>query len=464
MGLPALVVACLVLAGCSLLVPVQITHDPLAWLVWGRDVARLDLDTRGMGPAWKPLPVLVSTGLSALGDLAPAAWLLVARAGGLLAVGLAYRLAASVAGWGAGLVAALVLLTSAGWIGELLLPGMSEPLLAALALLAVDRHRHGRPGAALAALLAAALLRPEAWPFLGAYGLLLWVRRPRWRPVLAAAAVAVPLLWFGAEWWGSGDPLRSSRRAGVPTEGGPLLTAHPGLGVLASMGGYLVPAAWPAILVAALPARRPWRLPEGRADRLAAATLLLAAGWVGVVTALTVAGSSAGDQRYLVVAAALLAVAAGIGAQRAYESASRLRGAGSRGRRRRAPVALLVVLAIAVAGVIGVLLRAGEAAGQIRSNSAQDESPHTLTAAVRQAGGAAALRGCGTPATGPYEVPLVAWVLGTSLPDVHHDVAVPGAVLRSRSEPYGRPAAPPSFRPVPLDGEAARDWAILVNC
>ena len=52
--------------------------------------------------------------------------------------------------------------------------GNSEGLLAAAALWAIVAHLDGRHRAALGLLTAAALLRPEVWPFLGLYGLWLW--------------------------------------------------------------------------------------------------------------------------------------------------------------------------------------------------------------------------------------------------------------------------------------------------
>ncbi|MQA76341.1 MAG: hypothetical protein GEU88_18775, partial [Solirubrobacterales bacterium] len=88
--------AILVLAAVSLLAPFALVYDPWAWLVWGREVVDLDLDT-GAGPSWKPLPVLVTTLLSPAGDAAPALWMLIARAGWLAAIALAWRLAARLA-------------------------------------------------------------------------------------------------------------------------------------------------------------------------------------------------------------------------------------------------------------------------------------------------------------------------------------------------------------------------------
>src|SRR3954452_22475990 len=97
-----LVLACLGLAALSLLGPSQPTYDPWAWLIWGRDIVHLDLVTTA-GPSWKPLPVLFTTPFAVIGTgAAPDLWLVVARAGGLLALAMAYRLAGPLRGGGGG--------------------------------------------------------------------------------------------------------------------------------------------------------------------------------------------------------------------------------------------------------------------------------------------------------------------------------------------------------------------------
>ncbi|MDQ3934712.1 MAG: hypothetical protein M3340_08800, partial [Actinomycetota bacterium] len=78
--LAAVGLGCLALAALTLLLPSTPTYDPWTWMLWGREVAGLELDTRG-GPAFKPLPVAVGTALAPLGDAAPWAWLVLARAG-----------------------------------------------------------------------------------------------------------------------------------------------------------------------------------------------------------------------------------------------------------------------------------------------------------------------------------------------------------------------------------------------
>lgn len=61
-------VACLVLAGLSLMLPYAPTYDAWAWIVWGREVASLDLETT-RGPSWKPLPVVFTTLFAPFGKL-----------------------------------------------------------------------------------------------------------------------------------------------------------------------------------------------------------------------------------------------------------------------------------------------------------------------------------------------------------------------------------------------------------
>ena len=63
------IAAAAALAALSLLAPSQPGYDAWAWLVWGREVVALDLDTVE-GPAWKPLPVAITALLSLAGDLA----------------------------------------------------------------------------------------------------------------------------------------------------------------------------------------------------------------------------------------------------------------------------------------------------------------------------------------------------------------------------------------------------------
>ena len=64
-------VACFAIAALSLLETSAPTYDPWAWIIWGREIMHLDLDTVS-GPSWKPLPVLFTAPFSLLGRLARA--------------------------------------------------------------------------------------------------------------------------------------------------------------------------------------------------------------------------------------------------------------------------------------------------------------------------------------------------------------------------------------------------------
>ena len=72
-------------------------YDGWTWLLWGREVAGGELDTRG-GPAFKPLPVALCALVAPLGDLAPWAWAAVVRGAALVALWLAFRLGRELAG------------------------------------------------------------------------------------------------------------------------------------------------------------------------------------------------------------------------------------------------------------------------------------------------------------------------------------------------------------------------------
>src|ERR687891_1669222 len=210
--------ACVGLAALSLLLPSEPSYDPWAWLVWGREIAHLELDTEG-GPTWKPLPVALLALVAPLGDEVPVAlWVVIARAGALLAMVIAYRLAARLAGGPAplravaGATAAVFLILTPDWF-QLAAHASEAPLAVALMLWGIERHLDDRRGHALALGAPVCLMRPELFPFLALYGLwLAWIEPGR-RRVVAALLVAVPLAWVVPEWIGSGDPLDGGSQA-----------------------------------------------------------------------------------------------------------------------------------------------------------------------------------------------------------------------------------------------------------
>lgn len=348
------VAACAAVGAALLSVPATLGYDPWAWLVWGREVGHLDLDTTA-GPSWKPLPVAVATIAAPFGSAAPAVWLVIARTGTLLALVGAFRLAQRLAGRLAGGIAvALLLLTpDAGpRYTRLLLEGHSAPWTAGLALWAVERHLAGRRWATLILLGLLALDRPEAWPFLGVYGLWLAMREPdrrNWARVGAVGA-CVPLLWFGGDWWGSGSPLHGADAAQVLTEQSGRLGS-----ALRRAWACVVFPAWVAALVGAADGLR-------RRSHAVLGLAGLALGWVGLVVVMSVGLGYAAVARFYLPAAALLCVAAAV-------SVTRLTGRLGAGRTRLACLAAIAVVSApsAVGRLSNLDTLLDEVRGQARS-------------------------------------------------------------------------------------------------
>ena len=80
------------LAALSLLIPSTPSYDPWAWLVWGREIVHVNLQTTG-GPSWKPLPMMFTTVFALFGKAQPDLWLVVARAGAVIGVAMVFKLA-----------------------------------------------------------------------------------------------------------------------------------------------------------------------------------------------------------------------------------------------------------------------------------------------------------------------------------------------------------------------------------
>ena len=320
---PALAVgAALFLAAVSLALPYFPVYDPWAWLVWGRELAHGDLDTAG-GPSWKPLPVLIDAPLSLLGEASPDAWLLVARTGWICAPLLAGLLAARLSGeetgrwrWVAAAVAAgSVALTADSFTPPLrqFTGGLSEPLLVALVLGAIWAALDERPGWVLGLGAAAALLRPECWPFLA-----LWIYfasrgRPRLRAAATAVAVLIPIAWFVPDLLGAGNPLEGGETARA---GG--LEPLDGFAVLGRAIAAPLAACWigVALLLSGGDFVNQWFAKSPRGDRTLAILLVGAAAWVLLVALMAIAGF-AGLPRFLAPATAVVAVLGSVGLARA---------------------------------------------------------------------------------------------------------------------------------------------------
>ena len=398
---------CVAVAAVSLAIPASPAYDVWAWLVWGREVGHLDLATVG-GPSWKPLPVVFTAVVSLAGSAAPTLWLLLARTANLLAVVGVYRLGARLAGTAAGLVSALFLVLSPD--GEVrflrvVLEGHTAAMTAALAVWAVECHLGGRRRLALLLVFLLALDRPEAWPFLLAYAAWIWRedRERRWFPV--ALLVAVPVLWFGGDWWGSGSPWHGADAARVVASDG-----HRFVDALARVVDMVPWIAWITAAYAVVRALC-------RHDRAVPMLAVLAAAWTFLVVAMSAVFGYAALSRFLLPAAALVAVLAGVGAVWAVAALWR---------RAHALAVVAVVVALVSVGIRVAAFPALFDELELRHHLVQELDP-----AIQRAGGADAIVGCGAVAISSADVPRVAlaWKLGVPMADIGRTLPDGGGII-----------------------------------
>ncbi len=478
----ALAAAALALAALSLLLPSTPSYDAWAWLIWGKEIVHLDLHTSS-GPSWKPLPVLFTTAFAPFGASQPNLWLVVARAGALMAVAMVFRLAHRLTrglvstgragtgadGWAglgpavlAGLVAAASLVNSGGFIVQNAL-GYSEGLAIALMLIALERFWDGAPRQAFVAGFLACLDRPELWFVWVPFGAWLWWRDPGSRRLVLALLVVTPVLWFGPELWGSGQLFRGVARAHHPNPGTPAFASCP----LCTVFDH---EAWPtlmrrvklpAILALALAAGGLWRTRGSwwRASRTPAATRsrlwLLALGAAGFLWWLGIAAETqvgfAGNRRYLELGTALVAITGGVAWGWMAGATGRVLGrlAGLRpalSSLTRPVVALGAGVLVAVGVLVGAPPWIGRNVINLpavrRALTYQAGLRSDLAAAVMRSGGARPLISCGTVMTEGYQVPMVAWMLGLPQASVNPPPSRgagrrpwPNVILQDRARP-----------------------------
>jgi len=457
----AIAAGCLAVAGLTLLLPSTPTYDPWAWILWGREILHLDLVTEG-GPSWKPFPVVFTTPFALFGqNIAPYLWLWLARAGGLFGCVMAYRTASRLIGgrvYGAvaGVCAFAALLSSNKFVRDAAL-GNSEPMLAGIVLWAFERHLDGHRDHALYLGVAAAFMRPEAWPFLALYGLWLWFEEPRLRRRTVVFAVLIPAVWFLPEWWGSGEPFRAGARANAPNPGSAAFDDVPALAVLHRFVSLTIAPVELGTLVAVGYAVFRWRRSGREGETLALAIGGLA--WALVVAVMTQAGF-AGNQRYLITTTAVVCVLGGVGTVRVLQGVEW----GARrwfGPRRAPAITAAALVAGLLAGSPTIVAKANNEA-RVRGGLEHEAYLwHDLEGLIDEAGGKHALLACGGIFSGPFQTQMVAYELGI------HGIQVgwkttppPGVVFRTRTVPDGPLVTKPTddrYRLVATNGK----WRLL---
>ncbi|HKG38335.1 MAG TPA: hypothetical protein VKB25_05040 [Conexibacter sp.] len=437
----ALIAACLGLAALTLFAPSSPSYDPFAWIVWGRELMPgIDGEPFVLagGPSWKPLPVLFTTPFALVGDAAPSLWLVVARAGLLLALAGAFALGRRLGGVLAGVVAAIALLLLADVV-SLAWRGASEPLLLAALLWAFERELAGRRTLAFGLGVAAALIRPELLLFLAVYALWRWrTADGRERVVLIAGLASVVLLWVGIPAL-AGDPFAASSTAHNPS------TRTSAGSALRGDFGLALALVW-ALACVAVALR-------GRAPAVRALAVGAVA-WLTLLAAMAAAGY-ASPARYAMPAAACACVLAGVTVAALAQHARDARPG-------RLALALLLALALAAPAIE----RAAGLDDQIREGVAVAHAHDDLRAAVARSGGAAAMQRCaqaGWVAINHTTQSALAWELRVSLDRVARVMSRPGLLVRApRNTATGGP--PPVTLGAPLRSKPvaqAGPWTVL---
>ena len=459
---------CLVAAAITLNWPSTPSYDPWSWLIWGREILHGHLTIAG-GSSWKPLPVLFTTVFALFGSAQPYLWLIVARAGALMASLMAAKLTARIVlrmvaqgrpvGWLAGLspwqraaaltpvvFAAALALFGSGSTPTYPVPmmlGYSEGFTFGLALIAVERAWDGHHRQAFAIGLLPCLDRPELWFLWLPYGLwLIWRERRGWRGwrgwrqvLMVLGGVALMLaLWVVPQVLGgrSATGLVSHARHNHSVNSA-VNSAFPFWTELSHVIWPLVverveAAALLVIAVTAVLLVRARRRLGGWREALAAngpqATAALAGvvgfGWWLGISIETQIGF-AGNTRYTIFGVLLVYVAGASGYAWAAIALARLAGR----LLARPPTAALrlgatgVFMALVLLFVPSWFAHRLPSVGSIRvALRYQAQLREGYAGLIKRAGGPAKLLACGSVMTENYEVTMLAWYLDVPIPRI----------------------------------------------
>jgi hypothetical protein len=283
-------------------------YDSYFHLVWGRELLHGTAPSfeAYAAPTQHPLYVALCAVLGAVfGEAGDRALVLVCLLSHAALVIGAYRLGAAVFGRWSGLLGAVFVGASASFLLYASRGYVDSPFLALVIWAAVLEAEGRGPWRPLALLMAAGLLRPEAWVLAG-LAWLWWLPRERRRAALTAGVAFAPLAWALVDLVSTGDPLHSLHATSELADD---LGRVRGVGhVPGSFASFVSATIRPPVAVLALAgAALAWLTPGWRAARVPLA--LFAAGVI------TFAGTGALGlsilPRYLTVPSVALCVLAG---------------------------------------------------------------------------------------------------------------------------------------------------------
>jgi hypothetical protein len=328
-------------------------------------------------------------------------------------------------------VAVGALLLTPEWT-RYLIHGSEAPLAVALALAAVDRHLDGSRRAAFALGALVCLARPELFGFLLLYAAVVWKQARADRLLVVAAVASVVVAWLVPPWIVAGDPLSAAGQA--RSEPSWSLSREPvpwRAAVAVAQDQVLVVAELLAALCvgAALAYRR---LPALAPERPAAALALtgFGASMTLLYVVMTELGFS-GNARYVLTAAAALAVLAGAGAGVAADLARRALGG------RHAGLAAAGACLLAVAAAPQLAPRVERLRRETTLSAERSRLHSELEEALRAIGPRYALS-FGAPTVNRAFQTHLAWELSLALSAVH-EARGTGLAFRTLEEPVAGP-------------------------
>jgi hypothetical protein len=387
------------------------SYDAYGWMTWGHSTLHLTLNLGG-APSWKPVPFLFTVPYALFGHYQLWLWMItataVALAGPVFAGRIAFRLVGGAelrhdpeplrryAPWVAAVIAGGCVLGIEDYF-HYILSSQSDPMIVTFTLAGLDMFLIGRYRWALVLGVLAALGRPEAWPFVGLFGIWAWFKLPRMRWMLVLGAAVVLFMWFGIPTITNGRPDIAGQLAqGSPRE----LHSNRLVGTLGRVHEILYLPVWIAAAIAAAIAllRRNW-------------VVLAMAGGVVVWAIVEIAFAYHGWPalpRYVFEAGGVVAILAGVGIGWLMLEGSRL---GSARMGRMGAWSGAVAAAVLVATMIpGAIHRIRTEHADLTAQHARTHEISLLQSVTNALGGARHILNCGQPVTDVEYASTLAWI------------------------------------------------------